>query len=115
MTDKLIYQLHAEVCKALAHSIRIEIIDLLQDKEMGFGEISDKTGVAKSSLSQHLSLMVEKGILIQRKEGLNSFYKVSTDKVSKACQLMREVLTEKLKKSTEILKKIYPKLSTHEN
>ncbi len=104
--DKHIYQLHAQVCKALAHGIRIEIIDLLQDKEMGFGEIFEKTGIAKSSLSQHLSVMVENGILNQRKEGLNSYYRVSTDKVSKACQLMREVLIEKLEKSTEILKKI---------
>lgn len=94
--DKQIYQLHAQVCKALAHGIRIEIIDLLQDKEMGFGEIFEKTGIAKSSLSQHLSVMVENGIINQRKEGLNSYYRVSTDKVSKACQLMREVLIEKL-------------------
>ena len=50
--------------------------------------------------------LVEKGILNQRKEGLNSYFMVSTDKVSKACQLMREVLIEKLEKSTEILKKI---------
>jgi ArsR family transcriptional regulator len=104
--DKHIYQLHAQVCKALAHGIRIEIIDLLQDKEMGFGEIFEKTGISKSSLSQHLSVMVENGIINQRKEGLNSYYRVSTDKVSKACQLMREVLIEKLEKSTEILKKI---------
>jgi ArsR family transcriptional regulator len=104
--DKHIYQLHAQVCKALAHGIRIEIIDLLQDKEMGFGEIFEKTGIAKSSLSQHLSVMVENGILNQRKEGLNSYYRLSSDKVSKACQLMREVLIEKLEKSTEILKKI---------
>jgi len=106
MSDKMIYQLHADVCKALAHSIRIEIIDLLQDQEIGFGEIADKTGIAKSSLSQHLSIMVEKGILVQRKEGLNSFFKVSTDKVSKACQLMREVLIERLEKSTKILEQI---------
>ena len=106
MFDKMIYQLHADVCKALAHSIRIEIIDLLQDNEMGFGEIADKTGISKSSLSQHLSIMVEKGILIQRKEGLNSFFKVSTDKVSQACRLMREVLIERLEKSTNILKQI---------
>ena len=104
MSDKMIYQMHADVCKALAHSFRIEVIDLLQDKEMGFGEIADKTGNARSSVSQHLSIMVEKGILIQRKEGLNSFFKVSTDKVSIACQLMREVLIERLEKSTEILK-----------
>ena len=106
MHDKIIYQLHADVCKALAHSIRIEIIDLLQDKEIGFGEIADKTGIAKPSLSQHLSIMVDKGILIQRKEGLKSFFKVSTDKVSKACQLMREVLIERLELSTKILKQV---------
>jgi len=71
---------------------------------MGFREMYDKIGISKSSLSQHLSIMVEKGILNQRKEGLNSYFRVSTDKVSKACQLMREVLIEKLEKSTEILK-----------
>jgi len=106
MSDKMIYQLHADVCKALAHSIRIEIIDLLQDQEIGFGEIADKTGITKSNLSQHLSIMVEKGILIQRKEGLNSFFKVSSDKVSKACKLMREVLIERLERSTKILSQI---------
>lgn len=106
MSDKMIYQLHADVCKALAHRIRIEIIDLLQDQEFGFGEIADKTGIAKSSLSQYLSIMIGKGILIQRKEGLNSFFKVSCDKVTKACQLMREVLIEKIEKSTKILEHI---------
>ncbi|PCH68908.1 MAG: ArsR family transcriptional regulator [Bacteroidetes bacterium] len=104
MSDKMIYQLHADACKALAHAIRIEIIDLLGESELGFGEISEKTGVVKSSLSQHLSVMVEKGIVMQRKEGLNSFFKLSTPKVAKACQLMREVLIERLEKSQEILK-----------
>lgn len=104
MPDKMIYQLHADACKALAHAIRIEIIDLLGESELGFSEISEKTGVVKSSLSQHLSVMVEKGILTQRKEGRNSFFKLSTPKVAQACQLMREVLIERLEKTQEILK-----------
>lgn len=104
MADKTIYQLHAAVCKALAHGLRIEIIDILQDKELGFGEISEKTGVAKSSLSQHLSVMVGKGILNQRREGLNSYYKLSTPKVAEACRLMREVLIERLEQQKELLK-----------
>lgn len=103
MSDKMIYQLHADVCKALAHSVRVEIIDLLGDKELGFGEISTKTGVAKSSLSQHLSVMVDKGILLVRKEGLNSYFKLSTTKVAEACRLMREVLIERLQKNQEML------------
>ena len=106
MPDKMIYQLHADACKALAHTIRIEIIDLLGESELGFGEISEKTGVAKSSLSQHLSVMVEKGILTQRKEGLNSYFKLSSPKVTQACRLMREVLIERLEKTQEILMNI---------
>ncbi|MBL4755992.1 MAG: winged helix-turn-helix transcriptional regulator [Flavobacteriales bacterium] len=104
MSDKMIYQLHADVCKALAHAIRIEIIDMLGESELGFREILEKTGVAKSSLSQHLSVMVEKGILTQRKEGLNSYFKLSTPKVSEACQLMREVLVDRLEKTQDLLK-----------
>ncbi|MBI5540472.1 MAG: hypothetical protein HY951_10475 [Bacteroidia bacterium] len=41
--------------------------------------------------------MVTNGILIQRKAGLIALYKLSTPKVAKACQIMREVLIENLK------------------
>ncbi len=103
MSNKSIYQLHADVCKALAHGLRIEIIDLIGDSEMGFGELAEKTGIAKPSLSQHLSVMAEKGILIQRKQGLNSYYRISTPKVTEACRLMREVLIERLEKQQLLL------------
>ncbi len=106
MPDKMIYQLHADACKALAHAIRIEIIDLLGESELGFSEIAEKTGVAQSSLSQHLSMMMEKGILTQRKEGLNTYFKLSTPKVAEACQLMREVLMERLEKTQELFKSL---------
>jgi ArsR family transcriptional regulator, virulence genes transcriptional regulator len=106
MTDKKIYELHANVCKALGHPTRIEIIDTLQNKEMNFGELLEIIGGAKSNLSQHLSSMTSKGILIQRKDGLNNYYKLSSKKVSTACQIMREVLIENLKKQNEILKKM---------
>lgn len=105
MRDKTVYKLHANICKALGHPIRIEIIDILQNKEFNFGELLEKIGGAKSNLSQHLSSMTEKGILIQRKEGLNNYYKLSSKKVSEACGIMREVLIENLQKHKEVLEK----------
>lgn len=104
MKDKTIYNLHANICKALANPIRIEIIDILGDKEMTFGEIQEITGVLKSNLSQHLSLMVSNGILSQRKEGLNMYFKLSTEKIATACRMMREVLIENLKKHHDLIK-----------
>jgi ArsR family transcriptional regulator len=103
MKDKTLYTLHANICKALASPIRIEIIDVLNDKEMSFGELQEHTDTLKSNLSQHLSLMVSNGILVQRKEGLNAYFKLSTPKIGTACRLMREVLIENLKRHGELL------------
>jgi DNA-binding transcriptional ArsR family regulator len=105
MQDKQIFELHANICKALGHAIRIEIIDLLQLKELTFGEILESTGGLKSNLSQHLTVMVSKGILTQRKEGQNAYYRLSSRKVAQACRLMREVLVENLEKQSQLLKK----------
>lgn len=106
MTDKKIFELHAEVCKALGHPLRIEVIDLLQENERCFSNILDITGGLKSNLSQHLSVMTKKGILKMRRDGQCNYYSLSSKKVAQACQLMREVLIESLKKNQEILEKI---------
>lgn len=101
--DTTIYKLHAEVCKTLGNHIRIQVIDALQDKELNVGELATKIEVSLSSLSQHLSVMAAKGIIVQRKEGTNVYCRLSTPKVAQACQLMREVLLEHLKKNSELL------------
>ncbi|OFY91414.1 MAG: hypothetical protein A2236_00425, partial [Bacteroidetes bacterium RIFOXYA2_FULL_33_7] len=88
---------------ALANPIRIEIIDILNEKELSFSEIQELTSVLKSNLSQHLSMMVSNGILIQRKEGLNSYFKLTTEKIGIACRIMREVLIENIEKQKEII------------
>lgn len=106
MTDKKIFELHAEVCKALGHSLRIEVIDLLQDKELCFTDILENTGGLKSNLSQHLSVMTKKGILKMRREGQCNYYSLSSKKVAQACRLMREVLIDNLRKHSAILKKM---------
>lgn len=106
MADKQIFELHASICKALGHPIRIEIIDLLQAKELTFSEILERTGGLKSNLSQHLSVMAGKGILVQRREGQNVYFRLSSRKVATACRLMREVLMERLEKQSQLLKKV---------
>ncbi len=103
MSNKNVFKLQAEVCKALAHPLRIEIIDLLQEKEKCFTDILESTGELKSNLSQHLSIMVKCGILQVRKDSRCNYYSLSSFKVSKACSLMREVLIDNHNKNKKIL------------
>lgn len=105
MEKRSLYKMHADVCKALGNAIRIEIIDILKDKEFTFGEIAEKTGTTKSNLSQHLTVMVQKGILFHRKEGLYVYYKLSSTKVYEAFHIMREVLKDRIHNQSELIKK----------
>jgi ArsR family transcriptional regulator len=92
--NKNIFHLHAEVCKTLASAKRLEILNLLRDQEMSAGEIVKRMKIAKANVSQHLAVMRKAGILDARRDGLNIYYRISSPKVTKACDLMREVLLD---------------------
>jgi ArsR family transcriptional regulator len=105
---KQIYELHAEICKTLANAKRVEIINLLRSGEKSVSWLLDRTGLLKSNLSQHLSVMRQRGIVKSRKEGLNVFYRISNPKIVRACDLMREVLFEQQQERKETLEKWSP-------
>jgi ArsR family transcriptional regulator len=102
---KHIYELHAEVCKTLANAKRIEIINLLRSGEKSVSWLLEKTGFLKANLSQHLSVMRQRGIIRARKEGLNVFYRIANPKIVRACDLMREVFFEHMEERKEAIKK----------
>lgn len=104
--DKQIFALHAEVCKTLSNAKRLEILSILRKNEMTVGEIVDRMKISKANVSQHLAVMRKAGILEPRREGLNIYYRISSPKVIKACDLMREVLVEHQTRRNELLKAI---------
>lgn len=106
MNEKHIYNLHADVCKALGNPIRIETIEILKSGELCFSDILEKVGGLKSTLSRNLSIMVGAGILKIRKDSRCNYYSLTSSKVYKACQLMREVLISNLEKQNLVLAKI---------
>lgn len=105
MKNKKIYGMQADICKALAHPLRMEIIHILKKKEVCFTDILDTTGGLKSNLSQHLKVMTASGILKTRRDGQCSYFSLTSPKVALACQTMREVLMENLQEKQEVLNK----------
>lgn len=100
--SKRLYEIHADICKALGNAKRIEIINALDNRELTVGKLAEILDISQANVSQHLAIMKQKGILTTRKTGANIYYKVSNPKVNQACNLMREVLLEQLNKGKEI-------------
>jgi DNA-binding transcriptional ArsR family regulator len=96
MKQKDFYNIHSDVCKTLANPKRQEILDNLRQKEMTVNELVKKTGISQANLSQHLAILRAKGIVSDRREGINVFYSISNPKIIEAFDLISEVLRDGL-------------------
>ncbi len=102
--DMTIYEMQAEISKTMAHPIRLAILHFLRDGEKTVNEIVQTIGASQSNVSQHLALMRQRQIVRTRKSGSTIFYRVSSPKISQACDMVREVLVEQLGNKQEIAK-----------
>lgn len=106
--DKRIYELQARLCQVLASPKRLEILYTLKGTEMTAGDLARSVDVTMPNLSQHLSLMKQHGIVESRKEGLNMYYRVSSDHILTVCDAVRRVLAEQLARQTILLDRVAP-------
>ncbi|MBM4273985.1 MAG: winged helix-turn-helix transcriptional regulator [Deltaproteobacteria bacterium] len=101
-----LWEIQADICQALANPKRLQILNLLKEGELSVGALVQALGVAKANLSQHLSVMRQKGILLTRREGTSIYYRLATPTIAEACKVMRQVLLEALTARGELSRRI---------
>ena len=70
------YKAKARIIKALAHPTRLFIVDELSRGERCVCELTDMIGVEMPTVSRHLSLLKNVGILEDEKRGAQVFYRL---------------------------------------
>ena len=81
--DKKVAEQVAEVLKAVAHPVRLQIIELLEAKEMCVGDIVTALGGKQAITSQQLNMMKDKGVLNCRRDGVKVYYRIENKNVIK--------------------------------
>lgn len=74
MTYDARYEQMAGVMKAMAHPTRLYILDQLNEREHCVCELQELIGVDMSTVSRHLSVLKQAGIIGSRKENNQVFY-----------------------------------------
>lgn len=65
----------ASMLKAIAHPVRISIIGFLEDgKKLTVTELHNHLGIEQSTASHHLGILKDKGVLLSKREGKNTYY-----------------------------------------
>lgn len=69
-----LYEARAKVAKALAHPSRLLMLDALAEKELCVCELTELVGADQSTVSKHLAVLKNAGIVSDRKDGVMIYY-----------------------------------------
>ena len=97
----------ADFFKALAHPLRISILDALRDGELTVNEISQRFEVEQANASQQLAVLRNRNIVGTRKEGANVYYSVSDKSIFKLLDAAKEIFNHHLVGVRSMLEEIH--------
>lgn len=86
--------------KALNDQTRRDILELLKEKELTAGEIADKFDMSKPSISHHLDLLKQAGLIEADKQGQFIYYSLNTTVVDEFLKWLVELKQTKKKTKT---------------
>jgi len=77
--DERLYEAREKIMKSLANKYRLKIVDTLGKKDkMCVSDLEDELNLNQSSVSKHLSILKDAGVVKSKKEGLKVYYKLKT-------------------------------------
>jgi ArsR family transcriptional regulator len=91
-----ISQFKAEFFKALAHPLRIRILDALRNGEVSVNDLCGRLGAEQTTVSQQLSVLRNRNIVIGRKDGNSVYYSVHDPAIFKMLDVAKEIFNNHL-------------------
>ncbi len=82
----------AALCKALGHPVRVRIVQhLAASGECYFGELSNLLPQAPSTISQHVAMLKEAGLILGSAEEQRTCYCINPERLAQLKQLIRSL------------------------
>lgn len=99
-------QIRSEIMRALAHPVRVLIVDTLTTGDQCVCELNALADIDQSGLSRHLAILKRAGIVSDRREGMKVFYHLETPCILKAFDCAVDVVRADAKRRNAALKAV---------
>lgn len=97
------YEARARIAKAMAHPTRILILEVLQERDWCVCELTELVGADQSTVSKHLAVLKQAGLVEDRREGVMIFYRMRCKCIMSFLDCIESVLQANLKAHQEVL------------
>ncbi len=103
-SQKAQYEARVKIIKAIAHPSRLFIIEELNRRERCVNELAEMVGADISTVSKHLSILKNAGLVFDEKRGTNICYRLRTQCILNFIGCVEDVLTANAQSQMEILR-----------
>ena len=93
----------ASVFQALAHPTRIAIVEILREGELSAGALQARLGIEQANLSQHLTILRSRQIVVNRKHANQVFYSLPNPVLGEMLDIMRHFCQANLNKAIQMM------------
>lgn len=102
-TDNELSLLHEHICQALADPRRIQILYALDESRRHVSAIAEALGVPQSTVSRHLALLRQRGLVAAEREGAAVYYYLSDPRIIQILDTMRQLLRDTMGRQAHAL------------
>ncbi len=92
---ELTYKTYADIFKALSDETRLRIVDMLSCSELSACDILQSFSLSQSTLSYHMKILVEAGVVKSRREGLWTRYSINEERFDELLRFLPQLFREK--------------------
>lgn len=100
--DEKLVEAQAELCKSLAHPLRLKILSILSTGSKNVTDIVNTLGEPQPLVSRHLLFLKEKGVVKAERKGTNIYYSLAHPELQEACKIIQQVLRKILAEKASI-------------
>ncbi len=97
-------QFKADFFKALAHPVRIRILELLRDGPLSVGQLQETIGAPASSVSQQLAVLRGRSIVTTERRGTTVIYAVRDPDIFELLDVARRIFNANLSDAIDMLR-----------
>ncbi len=101
-----VFQLHAEICQALADPSRILILYELREGQRSVGELAENLGMSQPTVSRHLKVLRDRRMVLAERDGTSIYYTLADIQVIEALNLLRSVLSRSLEQRSALMEEL---------
>ena len=85
--------------QALSEPTRLQILNLLRQKERNVGELAELCGYTSANVSRHLTLLTQHGLVVREPRGNSAYYSIADASVYQLCDLVCGNIARQIERS----------------